>query len=117
MLLTELRREAVRQGESRQLVTTTINPIIRYYSQLRRRIEYWKEHQVPWSPAEYRGITEGPSTVEWYIESIGDLDSYDLISINGFGPKRKEYMDYLVSTYYEGGPAVDIYEMPPGQDY
>ena len=121
MLLSELKRTAMRAGEDRRLVVGAINPLQRYYSTLRRHIEANERGETRYSSyAEHsKGVTsKGSPTVEWYIDNIMDEDPYYFrYAINGFGPKRKEYMDYLVSTYYEGGPAVDIYEMPPGQDY
>ena len=116
MLLEELRTEAVRNGENRMLVSKAINPVMRDYRAYQHQLQIGKD--LPsWVAG---GISlDSPPTVEWYIENIRDISSYDFsrINIREWGTKRKAFLDYLVDTYYAPGPEIDIYEMPPGQYY
>jgi len=129
MLLDELKHEAIRNGEKAVLVSKAINPLMRHYrayqSQLGKGEELYIHPDRPGESFKRRSYVAGgisldsPATVEWYIENIRDVPSYDFsrINIREWGPKNKVLTDYLVDTYYAPEPEIDIYEMPPGQDY
>ena len=127
MLLDELKHEAIRHGEKRILVSKAINPLMRHYRAYQSQLGKGEEplYIQRDRPGEGRSYVAGgisldsPATVEWYIENIRDISSYDFsrINIREWGTKNKVLTDYLVDTYYAPEPEIDIYEMPPGQDY
>ena len=127
MLLIDLKDEAIRNGENKTRVSTAINPLMSYYRKYQSSVR--KEEPVDYHRAGYSGSKrylyaggislDDPATVEWYIENIRDINSYDFsrIKVPEFGKKSFAFMNYLIDTYYAPEPEIDMYEMPPGQDY
>lgn len=100
MLLSELKRLALRGGRDHRRVVQAINPIEAHYN---RVMGGKSQGELAYTRALnrlYGGFDTKP-TVEWYIENVQDFSSDEVRwYVWNFGPQTKAFLDDLVDHYY-----------------